>query len=60
MDYTQIKQTIELPIQSCIINRLFIDAEEPEYHRQKYCKLNCGFRCQIDKTACYNAFKDLQ
>ena len=59
MDYTNIKQTTKLPIKSCIINHVFTDALDPDYHRQRYCKFNCDFRCQYDKTACYVAYRNL-
>ena len=59
MNYTKIEQTTKLPIKSCIVNSLFTDALDATYHRQKYCKFNCGFRCQLDKTACYQEFQDI-
>ena len=29
----------------CIINQMFIDSNDPEFCREKYCKENCNFKC---------------
>lgn len=39
------KKLSKLPINDCIINNFFIDANEPKFEQLKYCEQNCGFRC---------------
>ena len=32
-------------VEDCIMNDYFVDSNEPERERIKYCELNCQFRC---------------
>ena len=34
-----------LPLQDCIINDTFVNANEPQKVRLKYCHENCGYKC---------------
>ena len=33
----------------CKINETFSDANDPKYHRERYCKLNCNYKCLSSK-----------
>ena len=37
--------TKKLPVKNCIINDVFVNANNPKLERVKYCKQNCGFKC---------------
>jgi hypothetical protein len=38
------------PVPDCIINDMFIDANEPVYERLRYCEENCGYKCISAKS----------
>lgn len=37
--------SLGLPNENCNIVNVFGDADEPNYHRRKYCLKNCGLKC---------------
>ena len=43
-DYLLLKKLFT-PTKDCIINTIFIDANDPDYERYDYCKLCCNFKC---------------
>ena len=40
---------IKLPIENCIINTFFTDANNPLKYRKEYCRKNCDFKCLREK-----------
>ena len=33
-------------IKTCIITTIFVDSNDPEYQRAKYCAETCRYRCE--------------
>jgi hypothetical protein len=34
-----------IPVKDCVINNMFKDSNEPEWHKLEYCQDNCTFKC---------------
>ncbi len=36
---------MDLPVKKCKINTYFVDANDPNYERLRYCRENCKYKC---------------